>query len=58
MRRCDDVFLEPGAVALRGDTAFVKWTMGSMDAYDPGGLRWTGISGQSPSLTSEAGHRP
>lgn len=21
MRRCDDVFLEPGAVALRGDTA-------------------------------------
>jgi len=28
MRRCDDVFLEPGAVALSGDTAFVEWTMG------------------------------
>ncbi len=22
------------------------------------GLRWTGFSGQAPSLTSEAGHRP
>ncbi len=28
MRRCDDIFLEPGAVALSGDTAFVEWTMG------------------------------
>ena len=28
MRRCDDVFLEPGAVALSGETAFVEWTMG------------------------------
>ncbi len=28
LQRCDDVFLEPGAVALRGDVAFVEWTMG------------------------------
>ena len=28
MRRCDDVFLAPGAVALSGETAFVEWTMG------------------------------
>ena len=28
LQRCDDVFLEPGAVALSGDTAFVEWTMG------------------------------
>jgi limonene-1,2-epoxide hydrolase len=28
MRRCDDVFLETGAVALSGGTAFVEWTMG------------------------------
>jgi hypothetical protein len=28
LKRCDDVFLEPGAVALSGDTAFVEWTMG------------------------------
>jgi hypothetical protein len=28
MRRCDDVFLTPGAVALSGETAFVEWTMG------------------------------
>jgi hypothetical protein len=28
MQRCDDVFLEPGAVVLSGDTAFVEWTMG------------------------------
>lgn len=28
IQRCDDVFLEPGAVALSGDTAFVEWTMG------------------------------
>lgn len=28
LRRCDDSFLEAGAVALSGDTAFVEWTMG------------------------------
>jgi hypothetical protein len=28
MRRCEDFFLEPGAVALSGETAFVEWTMG------------------------------
>ncbi len=28
LQRCDDVFLEPGAVALCGDVAFVEWTMG------------------------------
>ena len=28
MQRCDDVFLEPGAVAVSGETAFVEWTMG------------------------------
>ena len=28
LRRCDDVFLEPGAVAITGDQAFVEWTMG------------------------------
>jgi len=28
MRRCDDVFLEPGAVALSGSTAFVEWAKG------------------------------
>jgi len=28
MERCDDVFLEPGAVAVSGETAFVEWTMG------------------------------
>jgi len=28
MKRCDDVFLEPGAVALDGTTAFVERTMG------------------------------
>ena len=28
IRRCDDVFLVPGAVALSGETAFVEWTMG------------------------------
>lgn len=28
LQRCDDVFLEPGAMALSGDTAFVEWTMG------------------------------
>ena len=28
LQRCDDVFLEPGAVALSSDVAFVEWTMG------------------------------
>ena len=28
LQRCDDVFLEPGAVAISGDVAFVEWTMG------------------------------
>ncbi len=28
LQRCDDVFLEPGAVALGSDVAFVEWTMG------------------------------
>lgn len=28
LRRCDDVFLQPGAVALSGESAFVEWTMG------------------------------
>jgi hypothetical protein len=28
LQRCDDVFLEPGAIALNGDVAFVEWTMG------------------------------
>ncbi len=28
MRRFEDGFLEPGAVALSGETAFVEWTMG------------------------------
>ena len=28
VQRCDDVFLEAGAVALDGDTAFVEWRMG------------------------------
>lgn len=28
LRRCDDVFLEPGAIAIDGNTAFVEWTMG------------------------------
>lgn len=28
MQRCDDVFLEPAAVAISGNTAFVEWTMG------------------------------
>ncbi|NQV10241.1 MAG: nuclear transport factor 2 family protein [Cyanobacteria bacterium] len=43
MRRCDDVFLEPGAVALSGDTAFVEWTMGlkikGMEFIYPGTTR-------------------
>ena len=28
VRRCDDVSLEPAALALSGDTAFVEWTLG------------------------------
>ncbi|KAF0652457.1 hypothetical protein L107_13583 [Cyanobium sp. Copco_Reservoir_LC18] len=28
LQRCDDVYLEPVAVALSGDVAFVEWTMG------------------------------
>jgi hypothetical protein len=28
LRRCDDVLLEPGEVAVQGDTAFAEWTMG------------------------------
>lgn len=28
MLRCDDIYLEPGAVALSGETAFIEWTMG------------------------------
>lgn len=28
VRRCDDVFLEPHAVVICGETAFVEWTMG------------------------------
>ena len=28
LRRCDDVLLEPGAIAIDGNTAFVEWTMG------------------------------
>lgn len=28
LRRCDDVFLEAGAIAIDGKTAFVEWTMG------------------------------
>jgi len=43
MRRCDDVFLAPAAVALSGDTAFVEWTMGlkikGMEFVYPGTTR-------------------
>jgi hypothetical protein len=28
------------------------------EIYAYGGMRWTGFSGQAPSLTSEAGYRP
>ncbi len=28
LKRCDDVFLEPGAIAVGSDVAFVEWTMG------------------------------
>ena len=28
LRRCDDVLLKPGAIAIDGNTAFVEWEMG------------------------------
>lgn len=28
VKRCDDVVLTPGAIAISGDTAFVEWEMG------------------------------
>ena len=28
LKRCDDVYLTPGAVAIAGNTAFVEWEMG------------------------------
>ncbi len=28
LKRCDDIYLMPGAIALTGDTAFVEWEMG------------------------------
>lgn len=28
LRRCDDVYLTPGAIAIDGSTAFVEWEMG------------------------------
>ena len=28
LRRCDDVVLRPGAIAMDGNTAFVEWEMG------------------------------
>jgi hypothetical protein len=28
LKRCDGVFLTPGAIAITGDSAFVEWTMG------------------------------
>jgi hypothetical protein len=28
LKRCDDVFLEPGAVAIEANTAFIEWRMG------------------------------
>jgi hypothetical protein len=28
LKRCDDTYLTPGAVAIDGDTAFVEWEMG------------------------------
>lgn len=28
IRRCDDVLLKPGAIAIEGSTAFVEWEMG------------------------------
>lgn len=42
LKRCDDVFLEPGEVAVQGDTAFVEWRMG---------LRIKGIEFVYPGVT-------
>ncbi|MCP9791860.1 nuclear transport factor 2 family protein [Vulcanococcus limneticus Candia 3F8] len=28
LRRCDDVYVTPGAIAIDGSTAFVEWEMG------------------------------
>ena len=28
VRRCDDVYLTPGAIAIEGNIAFVEWEMG------------------------------
>jgi hypothetical protein len=28
VRRCDDVYLNPGSIAISGPTAFVEWEMG------------------------------
>lgn len=28
VRRCDDVYLVPGAMAIEGDSAFIEWEMG------------------------------
>jgi hypothetical protein len=28
LKRCDDVMLRPGALAISGDTAFIEWEMG------------------------------
>lgn len=28
LKRCDDVYLVPGAIALTGETGFVEWVMG------------------------------
>ena len=28
MRRCDDVYLNPAAIAIEGDIAFVEWELG------------------------------
>jgi len=28
LKRCDDVYLTPGAIAISGDSAFVEWEMG------------------------------
>jgi hypothetical protein len=43
IKHCDHVFLEPGAVALSGTTAFVEWTMGPkikrIEFIDPGTTR-------------------
>ena len=28
IRRCDDVYVVPGAMAMQGDSAFIEWEMG------------------------------